>query len=418
MTVISTELINYSGISGPQIASFVADLVAQGIPEIIIRFNAMYDWSTGPNAGTVAAAKSIITACDAAGIDVSIDLHTWYTTWDNYFRTGASDYEADRLQYLSYIGSAIDAMIGYNVKAWMVLNEPKDRVATPSENQFIKDCIFTGQSHTAAPVSVRFMGGYSPSTGYYSSSIDGLTDFLCRNTYWDPRNPSHSVYGVDDDIMNDMILTAATLGKELWITEFGATNSNEAAQAAYVAAWVTYAKSEGIDAIFCWVSQPLGGGSESYNIFNGFSPRPAFYELDNDPIPATTTTTTSTSTTSTSSTSTSTTNTRSTTTSTSTTSTSTSSTSTSTTSTSTTSTSTTSTSTSTTMTTTTGPPSPTPIGTPVFIDLTTSEPSVSLTVSKPEISLNISSLGISPESSKPEINLIISEPQISIVLEV
>jgi hypothetical protein len=46
---------------------------------------------------------------------------------------------------------------------------------------------------------------------------------------------------------------------------------------------VEYSIEKKIDRIFCWVSQPEGGESESYNIFTGYTPNPAFYELVNSP---------------------------------------------------------------------------------------------------------------------------------------
>jgi hypothetical protein len=125
------------------------------------------------------------------------------------------------------------------------------------------------------------MCGHSPSTGDYSPQIDQATDYLCRNTYWDPRQPTVSVYETNEAVMNTAISTAHNQGKEIWITEFGKSKSNLESQRAYVEAFVTWAKQKSVDAIFCWVSQPEGGSGESYNIFTDYTPNPAFYELVN-----------------------------------------------------------------------------------------------------------------------------------------
>ncbi len=116
--------------------------------------------------------------------------------------------------------------------------------------------------------------------GIITPAVDVASDFLCRNSYWDPQNPSVTVYGTTQAKMNTAISTAHNQGKEIWFTEFGKSNSNLESQRAYVEAFVSWAKSNNVDAIFCWVCQPESGG-ETYNIFNGYTPNPAFYELVN-----------------------------------------------------------------------------------------------------------------------------------------
>jgi aryl-phospho-beta-D-glucosidase BglC (GH1 family) len=243
----------------------------------------MYEFKTGSSSG-INKAKEVIQEANSRGIQVCIDLHTWFTTWDNYFRDSASNYATYRNQYITYVRNVLSAFSGSNVYAFMVMNEPQARKATSSENNFILDVIDAAKQVTSKPISIRFMGGYSPTTGHYSSQIDTASDFLCRNTYWDPRNPSVSVYGCTEAKLNTDISTAHSQGKGLWITEFGKSKSNLESQRAYVEAFVSWSKSKGVDAIFCWVSQPEGGSGESYNIFNGYTPYPAFYELVNEAV--------------------------------------------------------------------------------------------------------------------------------------
>ncbi len=282
LTVSTTELINYVGMSIAEVRTFITICDNQGLTELTLRLNAFSEWSNEqPSSNYVAKAKEIITETNAKNIDINIDLHTWYTTWDNYFRDSATNYVTNRAKYLNYVEAAIDAFAGYAIKAWMVLNEPQARTASSSESNFILDIISTAKGKTTQPVSVRFMGGYSPTTGHYSPTIDEACDFICRNTYWDPRNPSQSVYGTTEAKMNAVIAYAEAHGKELWITEFGKTKSDLDEQRDYVAGFVEYSIEEEIDRIFCWVSQPEGGESESYNIFTGYTPNPAFYELVN-----------------------------------------------------------------------------------------------------------------------------------------
>lgn len=281
-TVSSTELVNYVGMTTAEVSTFITICDNQGFTEITVRLNAFSDWSNEqPSSNYVAKAKEIITEANAKNIDVNIDLHTWYTTWDSYFRDSASDCASNREKYLNYVQASINAFNGFSVKAWMVMNEPQARKATTSESDFILDVVNTAKSVTSQPVSVRFMCGYSPTTGHYSSAIDEACGFICRNTYWDPRNPSKSVYGTTEAIMDTVIAYSKSVGKELWITEFGKSKSDLDEQKDYVGNFVEYSIEEEIDRIFCWVSQPEGGESESYNIFAGYTPNPAFYELVN-----------------------------------------------------------------------------------------------------------------------------------------
>jgi hypothetical protein len=279
-TIASTELIEYAGMTADEVDTFIGLCAAQGLPEITLRLRAMSDWSDqAPSAAEVTKAKAVITAASAAGIRVNLDLHTWHTTWDGYFRDAADNHLANRQSYLAYVQAAIDAFAGDDVKAWMVLNEPQAVHASSAENDFILSVVSTAKTHTTQPVSVRFMGGYSPTTGHYAATIDEATDFLCRNVYWDPRDPSVAVWGVTEAKMDAVVAYAHANSKELWITEFGIDKSDLEDQRDYVSAFVQYAVGKDIDRVFCWVSQPENGSGEDYNIFDGYTPHPAFYEL-------------------------------------------------------------------------------------------------------------------------------------------
>ena len=243
----------------------------------------MYDWSSqAPAAAEVAKVKTIITTATSLGITINLDMHTWYTTWDSYFRDSASGYAANRAKYINYVKAAINAFDGYPVKAWMVLNEPQDRHATASENNFILNIITAANGETDQPISVRFMGSGSPTTGDYSTAIDTACDFLCRNMYYiigsgyyDRRNYNATA----ENAMIAVVTAADAAGKEAWITEFGKTKSNLEVQRSYVADALAYWTGKGYERMFCWVSQPVGGSGENYNIFTGMTPNPAFYEL-------------------------------------------------------------------------------------------------------------------------------------------
>lgn len=279
----STELVYCSGMTTTEINTFLGLCQAQNMTELTVREYAMTYWTNGaagPPSSELNKIKAVITTANSLGIDVNVDMHTWYTTWTNNWIDTVSGYAAKRATYIDFVEATIDAFAGYNVKAWQVMNEPTDfTVASASENQFILDVLTAAHAHTDKPVSVRFAGGYNPQTGYFSDAIDVATDYLCRNSYWDPRNPTKTVYGCSLAVINHWIADAATLGKELWITEFGVNKSNQENQRAYIAAWIDFAETNGIQRMFGWCCDPDGGAVTNFDLFNGYVPRPAFYEL-------------------------------------------------------------------------------------------------------------------------------------------
>jgi hypothetical protein len=282
-TVASTELINFYGMTTSEATTFVQLLQTQGIPLFIVRLNAFSEWRSGSSSG-IAKAKQIIEIANSHGIEVAVDLHTWYTTWDSYFRDSASGCSTNRAKYIIYVKNVLNAFADSNVYAFMVMNEPQARKASNSESQFILDVIAAAKQVTNKPISVRFMAGYSATTGHYSAAIDQACDFICRNTYWDARNPGRTVYGATEQTLLSALNSAHSQDKRFWITEFGKTKSNLEEQRSYVEAFVSWAKSKGVDAVFCWVSQPDVSG-ENYNIFSGYTPSPAFYELTSGELP-------------------------------------------------------------------------------------------------------------------------------------
>lgn len=295
-TVSSTELINYSGFTSQNIADFTAYCVAQGITEVTLRLPAYSDFVDGElDSGWETVTLSIISALHAEGISVNIDLHTWYTTWDNYFDDAVSgtDELTYRTLYYAYETDVVNTFKNVaGVKAFHVMNEPQWQYASAAENNFIITVADTAQALTDLPIGIRFMAGASPweSSHHYWANISDHIDLYCINSYWNPLNPDKDVNNSGEQDILDTLEQAHADGKEMWVTEFGSSSTNEETQRAYVEAWVTYANSatdtdgvakDVIDRIFCWASSPTQ--TESYNIWNtaDFTPKDAFYELLN-----------------------------------------------------------------------------------------------------------------------------------------
>jgi hypothetical protein len=231
-----------------------------------MRFPSWGFTAEGATTTQISNVKRLMQIADTYGLMVNLDLHTWYTT-DLSTTTRQQE-------YLSYMRNTIPQFENEpNLQTWMVLNEPPAETASTSFNLFIRDLVVEAKTLTTRPVSVRFMMGYSPDTGHYAAYIDEVVDFICRNSYWDARNPSRTVYGVSEAKLLNAIDNAHGLGKEIWVTEFGKTSD----QAGYYRATIDYFKSAGVDRCYAWAVQIEG--SENYNIFDGLTPLSAFYEL-------------------------------------------------------------------------------------------------------------------------------------------
>lgn len=269
--VATTELLNAYDFNSANIGRWHDLLVSQGIYFYVWRVNAMSEWNRNISPA-IDKIREFVEDAEQKGIEIAVDFHTWYTTWDNYLRNSSSNQQG----YIKYVVNTIQALDDLPIVTYMVLNEPQARNATDSENQFIVDLLNAAQVATGKPVSVRFMGGYNPTTGHYAKEIDEISDYFCSNTYWDARNPDGEVYGTTEAKLLQRRDEAHSANKEFWITEFG-SRGGDAEQRNFVAAFVAWAQENDVDTIVCWASQISGG--EAYSIMNSWTPRSAFYEL-------------------------------------------------------------------------------------------------------------------------------------------
>lgn len=294
-TYVGTELIDWVSFSVEQMNRYLNLVKARNMNLIIARINAFSDWRSNSNS-IINKIDQFIPIANAMGIDVSVDFHTWWSTWDNYFddqkHLGNTNPVQNRVTYINYIKDSLNKMRYMNVHSFQLINEPQYQTASASEGQFLIDLLLAGKEITYKPLSLRFMGGASPygeDGQHYPRRIAELSDYYCINSYIDcRRNPPSGKHGCTaSDVMNTVNQAHAD-GKELWVTEFGCYKDNTATQATYVEAWIDWAKRQDIDKVFCWVSKPVGGSGERFNLFNGWTPNPAWYKLNNpepEPIP-------------------------------------------------------------------------------------------------------------------------------------
>jgi hypothetical protein len=165
----------------------------------LARFNAYSEYTLNLLPPAFTTAKKIVAAASEVESKY-VDCHSWFTTLQNEIFPSVTNQD----HYVAYVENVVREMDIPGVKTFMVMNEPPALYATTSNNDFILRVIAAAKDLTDKPVSVRFMAGYSPSTGHYSPAIDEACDFLARNTYWDARNPGVTVYGTTESKLQEL----------------------------------------------------------------------------------------------------------------------------------------------------------------------------------------------------------------------
>lgn len=302
--IASTELINWYNMTSDEIDLWLGLLVEQKISIFIMRINSYSEAREGYNSDI--AISRIITRwlpkTESLGIKVVVDFHTWnkssntsYMTWDTAFDEQVADHITMRQRFISYIVNAIVQLGNTSVYAFNIMNEPQFHYGSPSDNQFLIDLAVAAKQVTSKPIGMRFMGGASPWDNgspslsphpypypHYDPAISEHIDLFCINSYIDCRNtPPTEKHNCSYEDVLFTVQAAHDSGKAVWITEFGLVKNNLESQREYVEAWVNWAKLNNIDAVYCWASQPDQVG-EDFNIFDGYAPNPAFYELVNE----------------------------------------------------------------------------------------------------------------------------------------
>ncbi len=297
MTTCSAELLSngnrYADITDDEARTIFGIFQAQGFKETTLRIMPfgvggvkMYtNVNSSYNQATISNIKRLNNIAKNYGLKINIDLHTW----NRY--TGDIAFDSQQRQiYTDYVKYMVQQFRGdFNIKTFMVFNEPMYSNQTAARkttfSNFLTSIINEAKALTSKPVSIRFSLGDSPETGEFFESLNVSCDFLCRNTYLDARNPDHAIWGSTWPLFNDALNNAKNLGKEFWVTEFGAHYSNLVNQREYMKAFVEHTTTLEVDRLFAWSVQPEDWSAQEYNLFGAnYVPTPAFYELVSTPF--------------------------------------------------------------------------------------------------------------------------------------
>jgi hypothetical protein len=268
---------DWSGLPDSVLERDFARFRSEGIDLIILpTYWNVLESSQGSYSNTVFNRLIHITTVAAQyNINVVHNIHTWYTGSNVPSYAGNqrnvfidSSVKQGWLDFVQHYVSVLDAP---NLESFQVFNELSYHswsmdVTHEQFYQLSQDTYQAAKSVTSKLVSARWSGD---GTNGMEDRMYGIFDYFCVN-YYDAYNEPSQLRGV--------IAKAQAYGKEVWVTEYGLSTSNDASQAQRYESNLALFVDEGVDtAVNWWWSGLSGVGDLGYNVADGNgNPRPAF----------------------------------------------------------------------------------------------------------------------------------------------
>jgi hypothetical protein len=209
------------------------------------------------NTQLIANLKRICQLAAVEGLEVVIDFHVmtfrgnlhdppWLPNRDLTNIITDNRYRADFLATSKYLASQLTDEP--NVHSFSMIDEPQlgsNQLNVNKEQfiSFIQDLRAAYRSVTSKPLSIRFDVSLVSQFGL-DDRIFAACDYMDLNFYnkW-----------FSETNMDQAVSKAKSLGKQVWVTEFGYTGSDDTKQAQDYEDYVDYFRTLGVDAIVPWV---------------------------------------------------------------------------------------------------------------------------------------------------------------------
>ena len=272
-----------------------ARFAKNGITHVSVRimWSVMMPTSSGLSNTALNNVKRVLNAAQANGVKVNLDFWTQFgytlgfpTSWAgrDYYSLLSNPTKS---YYLSYMRNVVTALKGYPaIESWAILNEPyysSSSQKVPFQT-LMADCVKTIKSvDNTHPVICRFGLSYTPASGKYDASVYDLFDIMAITEYLDPSNPSDTRYNARWTYWDKTVADCKARNKPLWIIEFGDDNTNlEHVRLHYQLSLQKFQASGIVARAYGWVWQTRDANNPSWktwNIYDGTTPKPAYYEL-------------------------------------------------------------------------------------------------------------------------------------------
>ncbi len=261
-----------------------------GIKHLSIRMM----WSVmEPTNGTLSTTalnnlKRVLNAADAHGIKVNLDFWCQFgytlgfpTSWagDDYYDLIT---EPTKTYYLDYLTMVVNELKSYPaVESWSILNEPYYETGQQTAfESLIHDCADEIKAADSThDVICRFTLSYTPASGKYNLSVYDNFDIVAITIYLNPDNPNDTRYNGDWDYWVDTVSQCITLGKRLWVIEFGDNSTDQEHNRIHYQHSLSRYNTDGVERAYAWAWQTGSPSNESFNIYSSGGVRPSYTEL-------------------------------------------------------------------------------------------------------------------------------------------
>ena len=312
-TINSTGLIKYSNFtvglnylsagnrfddSDSQLNTDFARFARDGIKHISMRLiwsqlEPTYDSSEAALSSSVLNNnKRVLAMAQRYGIGVNVDFWTHFQDvhWDMpEFITSVFDIVRNSTAkniWLRYVSAIVSELKTYaSIESWAILNEP---FYTPSSDKPLFQQLFADQASTikaidSRPVICRFTLSYTPGSGKFDSSVYDIFDAFAVTIYLDPSDPGDTRYNGRWSYWNKTVSDCKARNKPLWIIEFGDDDANSEHVRLHYERSLRLFEADGVEKAFSWAWQTRSASAESFNIYDGTNPKPAYDELTKYP---------------------------------------------------------------------------------------------------------------------------------------
>jgi hypothetical protein len=237
--------------------------------------------------------KRVLQAAINNDIQVNLDFWTQFgyslgkPSWvGDYWDIGAVADTCNK--YVRYMQAVVQEVKTYScIESYSVLNEPyfgtASNGAACGKTQFqttfpiLYDAIKT--LDPTRKVICRFTLSYTPGSGRYDDSVYGVFDAFAVTIYLDPSNPSDTRYNGRWSYWDQTVADCKALNIPLWVIEFGDDNSDLEHVRLHYELSLQKFQTGGVDRAYCWAWQTRSASAESFNVYDGTNPKPAYYEL-------------------------------------------------------------------------------------------------------------------------------------------
>jgi aryl-phospho-beta-D-glucosidase BglC (GH1 family) len=268
---------------------------SNGIKHISVRFIwSVLEPNYNPSDSSLSTAilsnyKRVLETAQKHGIGVNLDFWTHFQDvhWDMPgYITSIFDIirnSTAKQLWLRYVEAVVTELKDYSsVESWAILNEPfysysSDR--TLLQQLFADETATIKSVDSSHPVICRFSLSYTPGSGRYDSSIYDIFDAFAITEYLDPTNPSDTKYNARWSYWDKTVSDCKARNKPLWIIECGDDNPDSEHVRLHYELSLQKFQAAGVQKAFSWAWQTRTASAESFNIYDGTAPKPAYYEV-------------------------------------------------------------------------------------------------------------------------------------------